>query len=186
MVARMFRSTRSLGLLALSVVLVCLAVAPSLAPSPAEGQPRNSAQIYIVQGRVPKSLPGADGIVRFGKKNHRNTLQETSGPIRDRSWLAKLIVKFAKPIGDWEYDILYFEVNGSRREHVGSVVTVHVSDRNETTFVQKVELKRPDFKPKTKMELILRVRGREVGARRFNLAGEEIRIRHTGTVDFTE
>src|SRR5690606_8935717 len=87
MVARMFRPTRSFGLVAVSALVASLAVAPSLAPAPAEGQARNSAQIYIVQGRVPSSLPGKDGIVKFGRKNHRNTLQEVTGvPVKDRSW----------------------------------------------------------------------------------------------------
>jgi hypothetical protein len=183
----MIRHTRSFGLVAVSVLLASLAVAPSFAPSSAEGQARNTAQIYIVQGRVPSSLPGKDGIVKFGRKNHRNTLQEVTGvPVKERSWLAKLIVQFQQPIGDWEYDILFFELTGSQRENVGPIVTVHVSDRNERTFVQKVELKRPEFKPKAKMELVLRVRGREAGTRRFTLAGEEMRVRYSGSVDFTQ
>jgi hypothetical protein len=182
----MFRHSHSLGFVAVSAVLASLALAPSWMPPSAKGQARNSAQIYIVQGRVPKTAPGANGLANFGRRNHRSTLQETKGAnVSERSWLARLIIQFAQPLGDWEYDILYFEVKGSQREHVGNQ-TVLVSNREEKTFVQRIELKRPDYKPKAKMELVIRVRGREAGKRRFTLAGEEVRIRYSGTVDFTE
>ena len=185
MVPRMFRRLPSGGLL-LAAALLALASLSS-GPSPAEGQGRNTAQIYVVQGRVPSSFPGKDGALKFGRKNHRNTLQEVTGvPVKDRSWLARLVIQFQRPLGDWEYDILYFEKKGAQRELIGSVVTVHVSDRNERTFIQRIELKRPEFKPKSKIELALRVRGRKTGTRNITLAGEELRVRYSGSVDFTQ
>jgi hypothetical protein len=181
----MSRSARTLGLIFLSASLATFALAPSLMPSSAEGQGRNTAQIFVVQGRVPSSVPG--GLAKFGKQNHRNTLQEgNTMPVSERSWRASLIVQFAQPIGDWEYDVLYFEAKGGKREHVGAIQTVHVSDRNEKTFSQKIELKRPDFQPKSKIDIVVRLRGREAGVRRVTLAGEQVRIRYSGTVDFTE
>ncbi|NLY93216.1 MAG: hypothetical protein GXY23_04225 [Myxococcales bacterium] len=182
----MFRTPRSIGVAAAAVLVASLALGPSFAPSTAEGQGANRAQIYVVQGRVPSTFSGKDGLIRFGRQNHRNVLQEvTDVPVKERSWIARLIVQFTRPLGDWEFGVYFFQVNGNTREFINST-SVHVNDRNERNFIQKLELKRPEFKPNTKIDLVLRVRGHEAGTRRVTLSGEEIRVRHTGTVDFTQ
>lgn len=64
----------------------------------AESQRGPKAQIFVVQRSVPRTLPGRDGHVQFGRKHHKRTLQEvTDVPVSERSWLARLIVKFDRP-----------------------------------------------------------------------------------------
>jgi|SRR5690554_151007 len=178
---------------ALSRLLVVAAIATIFLPElfgaleRAEGQRGPKAQIYVVQRSVPRTLPGANGHVNFGKKHNKRVLQEvTDVPVAERSWLARLIVKFDRPLGDWEFDVVFYDLSDGKRRYMDPPMTMRVSDRDGSLFIQPIELKRPQFEPGMELELTLRTRGQEAGSRKIRLAGERIRVQHTGEVDFTK
>lgn len=178
-------------LFAIAAVLTALAaiVLPDLigALERAEGQRGPKAQIFVLQRSVPRTLPGANGHVNFGKKYHKNVLEEaTDVPVAERSWLARLIVKFDRPLGDWEFDVVFYDLRDGGRRFMDPPMTMRVSDRDGSLFIQPIELKRPQFEPGMSLELSLRTRGQEAGSRKIRLAGERIRVQHTGEVDFTK
>lgn len=153
----------------------------------AEGQRGPKAQVFVVQRSVPRTLPGRDGHVQFGRKHNKRTLQEvTDVPVAERSWLARLIVKFDRPLGDWEFDVVFYDLSQGGRRYMDPPITMRVSDRDGNLFIQPIELKRPEFEPGMKLELTIRTRGQEAGSSKIQLAGERIRIQHTGEVDFTK
>lgn len=153
----------------------------------AESQRGPKAQIFVVQRSIPRTLPGRDGHVQFGRKHHKRTLQEvTDVPVSERSWLARLIVKFDRPLGDWEFDVVFYDLTDGGRRYMDPPMTMRVSDRDQSLFIQPIELKRPEFQPGMKLDLTVRTRGQEAGKTRIQLAGERIRVQHSGEVDFTK
>ena len=63
-------------------------------------------------------------------------------------------------------------------------MAIMVNDRKQKTFVQKVTLPRPSFKPNRNMELVVTVKREEVGRLKFGVLGEE--IKRSGEVSFSD
>jgi hypothetical protein len=63
-------------------------------------------------------------------------------------------------------------------------MTVFVNDRNQRTIVHKMRLKRPQFEPNRRIEMVVTVRRQEVGRYRFQILGD--RVQHSGEVTFSD
>ncbi len=99
-----------------------------------------------------------------------------------------MITAFNRPPGDLEFHVLFYDIEDGARRFISDMSTF-VNDRSQKTFVQRLRLERGDgrhdgFQPNRRMELVVTVRRREVGRKRFALIGEE--IARTGRVDFSE
>jgi len=73
-------------------------------------------------------------------------------------------------------------MEGGARRFIGPPMSVFVNNRDEKTFVQRLRLERPQFKPNNRYEIVITVRRNEVGRARFETTGE--RVQHTGEVNF--
>lgn len=159
------------------------AAAIVLPGSGADAQRGLRAQIYLTQARIPGNV-SEQGLLSFARRTRQPRLQESDdSSIRDRKWLANMVVAFNRPVGDLEFHVLFYDVHDGPRRFVEDMSTF-VSDRDQKTFVQRVRLERPRFRPNRNMELVVTVRRQEVGRLSFGLVGEE--IRRTGEVDFSE
>lgn len=166
-----------LSVLALAVAAVLLGAA--LTPVAEAGGLK--AQVFLVQGNVPRTL-SEKALLGFARKNNQRILREaTDAEVKSRKWNANLIVSFNQPVGDLEFTVLFYDVHDGPRRFVNDMATF-VDDKKQKTFVQKVTLPRPAFKPNRNMELVVTVHRQEVGRAKFGLVGEE--IRRSGTVDF--
>lgn len=165
---------------ALALVAAFVSLFAALAPSVQAASLK--AQIYLVQAAVPRS--GTEkALLGFAKKNNARILREaTDAPVKERKWNASMIVAFNAPVGDSEFTVLYYDIHDGPRRFVNDMATF-VDDKKQKTFVQKVVLSRPSFKPNRNMELVVTVRREEVGRTKFGLVGEE--IKRSGTVDFS-
>ncbi|MCA9576028.1 MAG: hypothetical protein R3B40_11190 [Polyangiales bacterium] len=164
--------------LALAAAALCVL---ALRPEAADAQRGGRAAAYIVQAQVPRNME-ASALLRFGRSHAARRLQETSGgPINERMWLAKLIVNFGRPLGDVQYDVLYYDVTRGRT--LVTTQEVFVNDRTQQAFVNPVRLRRPQFSPGQRIEVVVTVRHREVATARTELNGEV--PRSSGEVDFT-
>lgn len=140
------------------------------------------AQVYLTQARIPRDV-SERGLINFAKRNRSKHLRETTdAPIKQRDWRAEMVVAFNRPVGDLEFHVLFYDIHDGPRRFVEDMSTF-VNDRDQKTFVQRVRLERPRFRPNRDMELVVTVRRQEVGRQRFGLVGEE--IRRSGEVDFT-
>ncbi len=166
----------------LAFAALALIGAVALIPSlPAEAQGRLRAQAYITQQRIPRGLT-EQGLIRFARGHQSRRLSETtSQPIRQRKWRANLVVAFNRPIGDLQFQVLFYDLDDGRR-FVAPALDVFLSDRNEKTFLQPLRLERPHFRPNRDMEMVVLVRRREITRRRFTLVGAA--PRNSGNVDF--
>ncbi len=171
--------TSKLSILALASSFALLA----FALAPAAEAASLKAQVYLVQAAVPKA--GSEkALIGFAKRNSARILREgTDAPVKERKWNASLIVAFNQPVGDLEFQVLFYDVHDGPRRFVNDLATF-VDDKKQKTFVQKVTLPRPTFKPNRNMELVVTVHRAEVGKQKFALTGEE--IRRSGTVSFGE
>ncbi|MEM9074721.1 MAG: hypothetical protein AAGE52_39865 [Myxococcota bacterium] len=149
--------------------------------SAAEAQ-RLRAQVYLTQARIPRNLTER-GLIGFARRHRARRLRETTDqPIPERQWRANMVTSFNRPPGDLEFQILFYDLEGGGRRFIGPPMSTFVNNRQEKTFVQRVRLERPHFKPNTRMEMVVVVRRQEVGRQRFELVGEE--VRRTGEVSF--
>lgn len=164
-----------------SLALAAAAALLVAALAPAAEAASLKAQVFLVQAAVPKA--GTEkALIGFARSHNARILREaTDADVKKRRWNASLIVAFNKPVDDTEFQVLFYDVHDGPRRFVNDMATF-VNDRKQKTFVQKVSMPRPTFKPNRNMELVVTVRRAEVGKHKFGLVGEE--IRRSGTVDF--
>ncbi|MCS6799588.1 MAG: hypothetical protein NZ898_13885 [Myxococcota bacterium] len=169
--------------LAISLAVLAAAAPLFVASGPrAEGQ-RLRAQVFLTQQRIPGGLTER-ALLGFARRANTNRLYETTAePIPQRKWLAEMILAFNAPPGDLEFHVLFYDTQDGPRRFVEDMTTL-VNDRRQKTFVQRLRLERPRFRPNRRMDLVVTVRRQEVATRSFQLLGEE--VRRTGEVNFTE
>lgn len=142
------------------------------------------ARIFLTQKGIPGSL-SEQGVIRFAQGNRATRLLETTdAPIEDRQWRATLVVNFSAPVGDSEFGVLFYDIQTPERKFIAPAMTVFVNDRNQRTIVHKLHLKRPQFEPNRRLEMVVTVRRQEVGRYRFQILGD--RVQHSGEVTFTD
>lgn len=167
----------SLAAAALSALIVAAALAPVAEAASAK------AQIFLVQAKIPKTLTERS-LIAFGRRNANRLLRETTdGEVKSRKWRADMIVAFNRPVNDMEFQVLFYDIHDGPRRFVNDMA-IMVSDKKQKTFVQRVTLPRPQFKPNRQMELVVTLRRQEVGRLKFGVVGEE--IRRSGEVSFSE
>jgi hypothetical protein len=93
------------------------------------------------------------------------------------------VISFTRPVDDMEFTVLFYDVHDGPRRFVDDMSTM-VNKKTEKTFVQKLTLDRPKFKPNRNMELVVTVKREEVGRLKFGVLGEE--IKRSGEVSFSD
>jgi hypothetical protein len=166
----------------LTALALALAVSLALFTDLAQAA-RLRAKVYIVQAKVPRKLTER-GLIRFARSRNTRRLRETKEPkLKDRSWKANLVIAFNQPPGDLEFQVLFYDIHDGPRRLVEDLSTF-VNDRSQKTYLQKIKLERPRFKPNRNMELVVVVRRREVARMKFGVLGQE--YRRSGTVTFSD
>ena len=168
-----------------ALVLTTLALGVwTLGPQPVDAQRggANRPSVYITQAAVARNME-ISALVAFGRSHAARRLNETTGvPLAERMWNAKLIINFGRALGDVQYDVLYYDV--TQRRTLVTTQEIFVNDRTQQAFVNPVRLRRPQFSPGQKLEIVVTVRHREVASARTELAGEV--PQNSGEVDFTQ
>ncbi len=145
------------------------------------GAQRLRASIFLTQNQIPRNLTER-GLIGFARRHNARRLRETTDqPIPERQWVANMVTSFNTLPGDLEFQVLFYDVEQGDR-FIGPPLSTFINNRQEKTFLQRIRLERPRFKPNRRMELRVVVRRQEVGRQRFELIGEE--VRHSGTVSF--
>ena len=170
--------------LALIATVLAAVVSAATPWQDAEAASGLRAQIYLTQKGVPRSL-SESGVIRFAQSNKALRLRETTdAPIEDRQWRATLVARFNAPLGDSEFEVLFYDIQTAERKFIAPAMTVFVNDSNQRTIVHKLRLKRPQFEPNRRLEMVVTVRRQEVGRYRFQILGD--RVQHSGEVTFTD
>ena len=170
-----------LALVATTLAAIVSSVTPWQGADAAQGL---KARIYLTQKGVPRSL-SESGVIRFAQSHKATRLRETSDvPIEDRQWRATLVANFNRPVGDSEFEVLFYDIQTAERRFIAPTMTVFLSDRNQRTIVHKLRLNRPQFEPNRRLEMVVTVRRQEVGRYRFQILGD--RVQHSGEVTFSD
>ena len=170
-----------LALVATTLAAIVSSVTPWQGADASQGL---KARIYLTQKGVPRSL-SESGVIRFAQSNKATRLRETSDvPIEDRQWRATLVANFNRPVGDSEFEVLFYDIQTAERRFIAPTMTVFLSDRNQRTIVHKLRLNRPQFEPNRRLEMVVTVRRQEVGRYRFQILGDA--VQHSGEVTFSD
>ncbi len=176
------RIRRPTLLLAIAAASALVAGAASWSIPHADAQ-RLRAQVHVTQTVVPRGL-SEKALVGFARGHQARALSEsTEEAIESRHWLANMVVAFNAPPGDLEYHALFYDVTDGARNFVDDM-SIYLNGRDQRTFVQRLNLARPRFRPNRRYDLVITVRRAEVGTTRFETRGEE--VRRSGQVDFSE
>lgn len=142
------------------------------------------AKIFLTQRGIPRSLNEA-GVLRFARENKATRLLETQdAPIKERQWRASLVASFNAPVRDSEFEVLFYDIQTAERKFIAPAMTVFVNDTSQKTIVHKMYLKRPQFEPNRRLEMVVTVRRQEVGRYRFQILGD--RVQQSGEVTFSD
>lgn len=173
---------KKLAYLASVAVALTTVAGVVITPTPAEAV-RLRARVYITQAKIPRKI-SEKGLIGFARRHNTRRLQETQDEkLKDRKWKANMVIVFNAPPGDLEYQVLFYDIHDGPRRLVEDMSTF-VNDRKQKTYLQKISLKRPRFKPNRNMELVVVVRRQEVGRMKFGVLGQE--VRRSGTVNFSD
>lgn len=173
------RTRLVLGATLVSMLLALAAV--GLAPESALGQRRLRATLVLTQASIPRGLSEA-ALLRFARSHSSKVLTETTEEdLAARHWPGNLIVQFNAAPDDLEFHALYYDIEDGPRNFVDDMA-IYVHDDSQRTYVQRINLARPRFRPNRRMEMVVTVRHEEVGTLRFETRGEE--PRRSGMVDF--
>lgn len=172
------------------VVLSLVAASAAIAVAAGAYAPRADAQrgrlrasLFVTQASIPRGL-SEKALLGFARGHQSRTLNESSEPeIENRRWLANLVAQFSAPPGDLEYHALFYDQTEGARQFVDDMA-IYVHDRDQRTYVQRLNLARPRFRPNRRYQLVVTVRQQEVGNTTFDTRGEE--PRRSGQVDFSE
>ena len=183
MTTRPARSKSALfAALATLTAALALSVGTLLPADQVDAQRRLRAQIHVTQAAVPRGL-GERALLGFARGHRARTLAEsTDAEIESRRWLANMVISFSSPPNDTEFHALFYDITDGTRDFVDDMA-IYISDRTQSTYVQRMTLARPRFRPNRRLEMVVTVRRAEVGTVRFDLRGEE--VRRSGMVDFT-
>ena len=150
----------------------------------AEAAPGLKARLFLTQKGIPRSL-SEGGVIRFAQAHKATRLRESDdAPVEERQWRATMVVRFNRPVGDSEFEVLFYDIQTPERRFIAPAMTVFVNDRSQRTIVHKLRLKRPQFEPNRRLEMVVTVRRQEVGRYRFQILGD--RVQHSGEVTFTD
>jgi hypothetical protein len=174
------RSRILLGSAAVSIALTFLGVAAL--PQEVDAQRRLRATLYITQNSVPRDLTEA-GLLRWARGHDTKIMNETDeADLAARHWPGNLIIAFSAPPSDLEFHALFYDVEDGPRNMIDDMA-IFVGDPDQETYVQRINLARPRFRPNRRMEMVVTVSHAEVGTLRFEVRGEE--PRRDGMVDFS-
>jgi hypothetical protein len=167
------------ALTALSIAIGALVTA--LAP-PVAAQ-RLRATVYVTQAAIPRGL-SEKALIGFARGHQARIMNETTETdLAQRHWTGNMVVQFSAAPGDLEYHALFYDLTDGARDFINDM-SIFIHDREQRTYVQRINLPRPTFRPNRRLELVVTIAHAEVGRVRVELRGEE--VRHSGTVDFSE
>ena len=166
------------GIAALTMGIGSVAWTPS-----AEAGAGLRAKIFLLQKGVPGRL-GERGVLKFARANRVKRLAETRDrPIPERMWKATMVAAFNRPIGDLEFELLFYDTQDANKKFIAPT-TVFLGNRDDRTIVHKLRLKRPEFKPNRRMQMVVTVRRHEVARHAFQIIGQH--VQHSGEVTFSD
>lgn len=179
---RSWRASRAQWLVAMAALSLSVGMlATSLVPH-AWAQ-RLHAQVFVTQAVIPRGLT-EKALLGFARGHQARIMAETTETdLAQRHWAGNMVVQFNTPPGDLEYHALFYDVTDGTRNFIDDMA-IYVHDRDQRTYVQRINLARPRFRPNRRLEMVVTVAHAEVGTTRIELRGEE--VRHSGTVDFSE
>jgi hypothetical protein len=149
---------------------------------PAAGAQRLRATVYVTQAAIPRGLT-EKALIGFARGHQARIMNETTeAEIPSRHWTGNMVISFNTPPGDLEYHALFYDVTDGARQFINDM-SIYVSDRDQRTYVQRLNLARPQFRPNRRLEAVITVSHAEVGTLRVELRGEE--IQRSGQVDFS-
>ncbi|MFO0683454.1 MAG: hypothetical protein U0234_15460 [Sandaracinus sp.] len=176
------QSSRAQWLVALAVFSLSLGMlATSFVPE--AGAQRLRATVFVTQASIPRGLT-EKALIGFARGHQARQMQETTETeLAQRHWLGNMVVQFNSPPGDLEYHALFYDITDGTRNFIDDMA-IYVHDRDQRTYVQRLNLARPRFRPNRRLEMVVTVAHAEVGNTRLELRGEE--ERRSGQVDFSE
>lgn len=129
-----------------------------------------AGKVVVLDAIPPTWFNSKNGFVNFLKK-HRITVVHANA---DNEWNFKAMAFFRKPIGDYEVEMVFFDIGSgsgkSMREFRGSV-TQYTQDRNAKTLLGRATLTRPTFDANRKYFVEVQNHGKTVASGQFETKG---------------
>lgn len=154
----------------------------ALVPSAAFAQGLR-ARVHIVPGRLPAGMSEQQLLAHARRAASSRLRESDEAELDERGWNAELVIQFNRAPNDTEFHVLFYDTQDDTPRFVEDL-SVYVNDRRERTYVHRIRLRRPRFRPNRRMEMVVTVRRDEVARESFQLVGEE--RERTGEVSFSD
>lgn len=127
-------------------------------------------RVLILAKRPPTYFKSKNGFVSFLKRNQVSTVYEQE----DHTWSFETMAFFKRPLGDYEVDMVFYDVGAGKSESARKFVDSYqqnTMDRNTRILSHQARLTRPSFDAKKNYMVVVQSKGREVAKGFFATKG---------------
>lgn len=136
----------------------------------ADAKKKFAGQVIVLKRIPPAYFNTQNGFVNFLGKNRAKTLYANA----ENEWEFKAMAFFRKPLGDYEVEMVFFDVGSGRgkgvREFRGSF-TQYTQDRNARSLLGRAILTRPTFDANRSYVVEVQSHGKTVASGKFSTKG---------------
>ena len=151
--------------------LACLTVFFSASETNAKAVvDRYAGRFFILKKKPPSYFRTQGAFASFLKKYSTKVVHENT----DRKWAFETMAFFKKPLGDYEVEIVFYDITRGKGKDKRRFVTSYIQytqDRNTRVLFGKTELIRPDFDAGKQYMIVARSRDRELAKGTFKTRG---------------
>ncbi|MDJ0765511.1 MAG: hypothetical protein QNJ97_21195 [Myxococcota bacterium] len=129
-----------------------------------------SGKVLILKKRPPSYFKSKGGFVSFLRKNTTKVVHEN----QNREWRFETMAFFKRPLGDYEVEMVFYDVEGGRGKNQRRFVdsfTQYTQDRNTRSLSGKTKLIRPQFDANRRYMVVAQSHGTELAFGNFETRG---------------
>lgn len=167
--------------------LLGIVAAISLLPAAAHARkPEDvfSGQIVITKTRLKAHYPSGDAFIGAVRAARTDKVWPKEQEGNDHAvWKLEYIAFFARPLGDYEVTVKFWDVTGGAKRYVAGDAQM-TRDQDSRILASDIELAKPVFNVNKKYLMSVESRGRKIATTTFWLRGKQDSF--SGTVEFSE
>lgn len=129
-----------------------------------------AGKVLILKKKPPSYFRTKNGFAGFLRQQSTGTVYES----QDKTWEFETMAFFRKPLGDYEVELMFYDIRDGRSENQRRFVnsyTQYTQDRNTRILAGKTKLIRPHFDADIKYMIIAQSHGKELAKGEFTTRG---------------
>jgi hypothetical protein len=129
-----------------------------------------AGKVLVLRKAPPTYFKSKSGFTQFLRSQQVKAISEGE----DQSWTFPTMSFFKKPLGDYEVQVVFFDITDGSSESARKLVDAYgqnTMDRNTRSLFHKVKVSRPAFDAQRKYQIVVKSHGKELAKGYFETKG---------------